>query len=270
MEEHILNEVETIRKYLDEYVEQGLLKYSYIEKVKIRNRITRNQDLIRDIFMLSVGNNSMKPGFLVGIKKNRTSKIYISHYDLTHWNMQNSTNSHTLSNGDVIYYRSFCNPVLQDHIWKNSDTASKILKGNLMEGNPNDRYRDPNSVDIDQYCPAFHNVMGMVKNKCKLKDIFINDWDGTLRNEAILNYQQTRGMLTSDHDKVYAYCTPANEFSDNWQWRIIKQDDIGKLWRLSNYYKPFSYRNVEDDEEIPTVEVDVACCGCRWRLSSQS
>ena len=262
MEEHILNEVETIRKYLDEYVEQGLLKYSYIEKVKIRNRITRNQDLIRDIFMLSVGNNSMKPGFLVGIKKNRTSKIYISHYDLTHWNMQNSTNSHTLSNGDVIYYRSFCNPVLQDHIWKNSDTASKILKGNLMEGNPNDRYRDPNSVDIDQYCPAFHNVMGMVKNKCKLKDIFINDWDGTLRNEAILNYQQTRGMLTSDHDKVYAYCTPANEFSDNWQWRIIKQDDIGKLWRLSNYYKPFSYRNVEDDEEIPTVEVDVACCGC--------
>jgi len=262
MEQHILNEVETIRKFLDEYAEQGILKYSYIEKVKIRNRITRNQDLIRDIFMLATGNNCNKPWFLIGIKKYRTNKVYISHYDLTHWNMQGSMNTWTLGNGDVIYYRSFCNPVLQDHIWKNPDTASKILKGNLMEGNPNDRYRDPNSVDVDQYCRCFNNVLGMVKSKCELKEIFINCFDGTIDNNNLLRYQQTKGTLMADHDKVYAYCTPTNTFDYDWQWRMIKQDDIGKVWRLSNYYRPFSYRNVKDDEEIPTVEVDVTCCGC--------
>ena len=252
---------EMVERLLQGYQSDGKLKYVKIDKVKIRNNITRCQNLVRDIFMFATSENSCKPFTVLAIQKD--NKMYISHFDITHWNMQWDIEKYYIDN-IVIYYHRFCNPVLQYHIWRSPETASKILKGNLMEGNPNDRYRTPHSVDQDKYCEPLHYIDGsMIKSKDTLIQFFSLSKDGTMDKTRVATYNELQKELEDDHNKVYCYCASLTDLRlTDWSRRIINRNDIGTKWIVSDYYRQYDYRDIGEQIEIEPDHIDIACVGC--------
>ena len=251
---------EMVEKILKEYQDEGRLKYVKINSVKIRNNLTRCQNLVRDIFMFATSENSSKPYTVIAIKRGDT---YISHFDITHWNMGPEIESYYIGD-DVIYYRPFCNPVLQAHIWRNPETASKILKGNLMEGNPNDRYRTPDSVDQDKKCPPlYYTDYTLIKNKDTLKQFFSKCKSGLIDKDKSYVFNDLQEALEADHNLVYCYCAPLNELRlSSWERRAINKNDIGTKWIVSDYYRQYDYRDIGEPVAIEPDHIDVACVGC--------
>lgn len=253
---------EMVERLLQGYQSDGKLKYVKIDKVKIRNNVTRCQNLVRDIFMFATSENSCKPYTVLAIQKGN-NKMYISHFDITHWNMQFDIEKYYIGN-DIIFYHNFCNPVLQCHIWRNPETAGKILKGNLMEGNPNDRYRTPRSVDQDKNCEPLHYIDGiMIKPKDTLIQFFSLSKDGTMDKNKTTVYNDLQKELEADHNKVYCYCAPFTGLRlTDWSRRIINKNDIGTKWIISDYYRQYDYRDIGEQIEIEPDHIDITCVGC--------
>lgn len=71
-----------VKEILDLYTEKGTIKYSYIEKVKLSNPLTKTKQQVKDLFFISSGDNAHKPLFINGVYED--NKLYILHEDLTH------------------------------------------------------------------------------------------------------------------------------------------------------------------------------------------
>lgn len=257
-----------IQEILDQWQAKGEVKYCKVDSVKVRNKVTRCQNLIRDIFFVALGNNSDKPAIVCGIYSDKDNIFYLSRRDLIHWNVNPDFAiwNFALPSGNYkLYYRKFCNPVLQSHLWANPERASKILKGNLMEGNPNDRWRTPNSVDVDcRALPLFYRDNGqLIKNSASLENFYYMMVTPPTEVAEIRKFNEICERLKNDHNLRYCYYALNDSIKPEFKRGLInKQDILDGKYIVSEYYKSYSYRDVGEITEIPKEEYNVACIGC--------
>jgi len=252
---------EIIKKELDKLVEEDKIRYSYVEKVKIRNRFTKEEQTLRDTYFMALDNNASKPLCIMAIADR--NNVYVLHDDITHWNMSEGVETYTL-NDHTYYCRTFCNTVLNCHIWKDPNAASKFLKGNLMEGNPNDRYRTPESTEVDILVrPVYERYSANIfKKDATFEQVVLRRFDTTekTRDEKII-LRDIKKQLGDG--KVYAYIGNAQNFRPEFCWSVVDKKDIeeGK-YLVSSYYKQYELKDVDEIGEIPREELDIACVGC--------
>lgn len=250
---------EIIREKLDALNHVNKIRYSYVDKVKIRNRFTREEQVLKDVYFIATSNNSCKPSCVMGLKSG--DNTYMLHDDITHWNMCESLGTMTFGN-DIFIVRTFCNTVLCCHIWEDPDAASKFLKGNLMEGNPNDRYRTPDSTEVDKRVPPIITTAGYLKKDATFEQVVLRriNTSEKSRNDLI-KLRDLKNKLTDG--KVYAYVANAQEINPEFTFDIVDKKDIesGKLL-VSEYYKQYESKDVEEIGEIPKEEIDIGCIGC--------
>lgn len=257
-----------IQEILEQWQAKGDIKYCKVDSVKIRNKITRHQDIIKDIFFVALSNNSDKPAIVCTIYDYTNNIYYLSHRDITHWNVEPSPSHWDFVIGDARYslkFRKFCNPVLNKHIMDNPDRASKILKGNLMEGNPNDRWRTPNSVDVDKEVQPLYDsqIHQLIKNSVGLDVFFYNRYSRPTDIERIRKFNDVCKKLKENHDLRFCYYGDGNSFKPLFTKGLIDKKDIASgKYIVSNYYKSYSYRDVGDITEVPRAEYNIACVGC--------
>lgn len=251
-----------VKEILDIYTAEGKIKYSYIEKVKLSNPLTKTKQQIKDLFFISSGDTSHKPLFINGVYEG--NKLYILHEDLTHYNMRSSREKYYLD-GHTLLTTIFCNTVLMCHIWKNPETAAKILKGNLLEGNPNDSYRNVKSVEADKVVEQIYLKNGIkIKPSTTLEQVISRMSnpeeckDENIRTEINDIHQQ----LNSDHNKCYAMSALASEASLYFLYQVINKEEIknGK-YIVSNYYKTYDYKDIDETIKFERLEKDVCCIG---------
>lgn len=258
----LVQDIDKVRKILTDLQNDNKIKFCEVKSVKVRNPVSKVQQIAKNLFFVSTGRNSSKPMFVVAIKF-RDNKIYLAHRDFTHWNMSpDCTDAYF---GDVtIIYRSFCNPVLQLHIWENPERASKILKGNLMEGNPNDRYRTPDSVDLLWRARYLTDVnRNLMKRSVGLDMFYLGTTIDNVDVDRARRYIDICKKLEADHELVYGYVAVANTIDLDFFKQLVKKSDItsGK-YIASEYYKLYSFKDVGDITEIPKREFSIACAGC--------
>ena len=257
-----------IQEILEQWQASSEIKYCKVDSVKMRNKVTRCQNLVKDIFFVAFGNNSDKPAIVCGIYDFTNNIQYISHRDITHWNTCPELSSWTFNIGEKQYkllYRKFCNPVLNKHIMDNPDRASKILKGNLMEGNPNDRWRTPNSVDASvKAIPLYDNKTGqLIKNSAGLDAFYFTQYERPTNIERLREFNRMCQDLKDDHELRYCYYARGNSYNPTFTRGLIKREDISSgKYIVSEYYKSYSYRDVGEITEVPRQEFDIACIGC--------
>lgn len=258
----LVQDINKVREILTELQNDNKIKFCEVESVKVRNPVSKVQQMARNLFFVSTGRNSNKPLFVVAIKF-RDNKIYLAHRDFTHWNMNPDCSNYYV--GDItIIYRSFCNPVLQSHIWENPDRASKILKGNLMEGNPNDRYRTPDSVDLLWRARYLTDVNGnIIKRSVGLDMFYLGTTIDNVDVDRARAYINICKKLEADHELVFGYVAMANTIDLDFFKQLVKKSDItsGK-YIASEYYKLYSFKDVGNITEIPKREYSIACAGC--------
>lgn len=255
--EKVIKEIEkTLKEQKDN------IKYAYVEKVKIRNKYTKEEQVIKDLYFLALNNGSCRPYCVMAIEK--SNKMFILHDDVTHWNMDSCTNRFELPNNIKVYYRSFCNTVLMKHIWENPDHASKFLVGTLSEGNPNDRFRTPNSVEVDRKVPPIFAAFSsqVLDNKATLAQIILRRFDTSnlSRDEKVILKEYETQL--KDKDKVFAYYAHKNSFPADFRLGVIDKKEIDKKYIVSNYYKTYTIDDMQEIGEIPREEIDVGCIGC--------
>ena len=257
----LVQDIDKVREILTQLQNDNKLKFCEVGSVKVRNPVSKVQQMARNLFFVATGRSSCKPLFVVGIETG--SKLYLAHRDFTHWNMNSEYyNCHV---GDItIIYRTFCNPVLQFHIWENPDRASKILKGNLMEGNPNNRYRTPDSVDLLWRARYLSDVNGnLMKRSVGLDMFYLGTTIDNVDVDRARAYTNLCKKLDADHDLVFGYVAMANTIDLDFFKQLVKKSDItsGK-YIASGYYKLYSFKDVGDITEIPKREYSIACAGC--------
>lgn len=257
-----------IKEILEQWQASGNIKYCKVDSVKIRNKITKCQDIVKDIFFVAIANNSDKPAIVCSIYDYSDDIMYVSHRDITHWNACPSLDTFLFVAGTKkykMYFRKFCNPVLNKHIMGNPDRASKILKGNLMEGNPNDRWRTPDSVDVDKKVqPLIDRCSGqLIKSSAGLDVFYFRSYTTPSDVDKLREYNNICKKLKENHDLRYCYYADSNSFEPMFIQGLINREDIisGK-YIVSNYYKSYSYRNVGEITEVPRAEYNICCVGC--------
>ena len=257
----LVQDIDKVREILTQLQNDNKLKFCEVESVKVRNPVSKVQQIAKNLFFVATGRNSSKPLFVVGVKKD--NKVYLAHRDFTHWNMDPDYADFYV--GDItILYRSFCNPVLQLHIWENPERASKILKGNLMEGNPNDRYRTPDSVDLLWRARYLTDVnRNLMKRSIGLDMFYLGTTVDNVDVDKAKAYIDLCKKLDADHELVFGYVAVANTIGLDFFKQLVKKSDItsGK-YIASEYYKLYSFKDVGDITEIPKREYSIACAGC--------
>lgn len=258
----LVQDIDKVREILTQLQNDNKIKFCEVESVKVRNPVSKVQQMARNLFFVSTGRNSSKPLFVVGIKY-RDNKLYLAHRDFTHWNMSpDCVNAYF--GGITILYRSFCNPVLQLHIWENPERASKILKGNLMEGNPNDRYRTPDSVDLLWRARYLTDVnRNIIKRSVGLDMFYLGTTIDNVDIDRARAYIDLCKRLEADHELVFGYVAMANTIDLDFFKQLVKKSDItsGK-YIASKYYKLYSFKDVGDITEMSKREYSIACAGC--------
>lgn len=245
------------------------LHYVVVPKVKIRNRVCKNQQLIKDIFLLAKeGCAPFKPMALVGIYDTDDEVFYLSHMDITHWNI--SSGISTLIYGRyVIFHRLFCNQVHQDVILNEPIKARAILTGNLMEGNPNDSYRTPNSYDVNNYTPPryYSDTHTLIKNTDNPLNIMTGFSDIT-SDDTCLIYRLETTKQNLEQGLCFAHAFELTDTDDipcvALEPRWLTKDELSSPnVMISDYFKVYSKDNFNIEEiKIPKAEYDVVCCGC--------
>ena len=257
----LVQDIDKVREILTQLQNDNKLKFCEVESVKVRNPVSKVQQIAKNLFFIATGRNSIKPLFVVGIKKD--NKIYLAHRDFTHWNMApDYANSYF---GDItIIYRTFCNPVLQLHIWENPERASKILKGNLMGGNPNDRYRTPDSVDLLWRARFLTDVnCNLMKRSIGLDMFYLGTTIDNVDIDKARAYIDICKKLDADHELVFGYVAIADTIDLDFYKQLVKKSDIASgKYIASEYYKLYSFKDVGDITEIPKREYSIACAGC--------
>lgn len=251
-----------VKEILDIYTAEGKIKYSYIEKVKLSNPLTKTKQQIKDLFFISSGDTSHKPLFINGVYEG--NKLYILHEDLTHYNMRSSRERYYLDEHTLLT-TIFCNTVLMCHIWKNPETAAKILKGNLLEGNPNDSYRNINSVEADKRVPPlFDDYSAFMPNTSTLEQIITrrrnpSEKMGDNTREVIARVHKT---LKEDKDMCYAYVANNEEGEKEYTYRLVKRQDIdnGK-YDVSSYYRIYTAKDIDENINFSLIEKDICVIG---------
>lgn len=257
--------LQKIQNSLDKLKEKGSIKYSKVESVKIRNRYTRRQDVIKDLFFVSFGKVSEKPILILGVHIKGDENIYLLHDDVTHCNISNGREDIFIgieNFGVTLIGKYFCNPVTQNHIWDNPDTMSKILKGNLMEGNINDAYRQPESVDVNFYAPAMKSYGTFLNSKATLMEIVTGKSNITGDINSQRKFKKITDELLDNHELCYAYVSDTDHLFLEFSWRIIHKTDIENgTYIATNYYRKYDFRDVTERVEIQRIKKDVCCVG---------
>lgn len=255
--------LEQTKMYLDKWEKEGTIKYATVEKVKIKNPLTKAEQTVKDLFFVAFNDGSEKPMCVMGVHINNTD--YILHEDITHYNMSTGRGCYNITSKEGIIYKTFCNPVLMHNIWNDSNTASKILKGNLMEGNPNDSYRTISSVDVDKDVHPLYDkyTREMFKQNSTLEQIVTGYHDRSrIKEEDVLKLNEVITQLRSSKDLCYAYVAYSNNPHLEFEYKVVNKKDIenGK-YITSNYYKIYTAKNIDESIEVKRIEKDICCIG---------
>lgn len=264
------------RELFDKLISKGVVnwRYSYVESVKMRNTLTRNQTVVKDLIFFATGDNSNKVRLLIGIQDLKKDTFTFAHHDVNHPNMQSSWEAYTTDDMKYrIYFRGFCNPVLQCHVWNNPVSMSKILKGNLMDHNPNDRWRTPASVSMvtNSQVYRYRDTNGRVNSKATLAQMVTLRQSGKPTNQTELkDLAFIYDKLNKDHDLVYACCRYCVKREDGYviinpvlEWVLVnKKDLLDDNMVVSDYYRIYSYEDIEEKIEIEREDIDMVMVGC--------
>lgn len=260
-----LNEIENQLEYLQN--EKELLQYVKIKSVKLRNKFTKKEQVIHDLYFAAFGASSDSPKWIRAIKKGDT--IYVLHDDFTHYNMGTGDGEYSVVGIDdepvTLIFRNFCNRVTADHIYQDKDAAEKILKGHLSEGNPNDSYRSIDSIEIDKKAyPLFTCREGMfLSNKSSLNQVVTRSiTTKTASEEQLKDLMDIQKALKEDSNKCYAYVAYSNQLKLNFSYQLIDKKDLksGK-YVVSNYYKTYTAEDIDSNDVIDKIDYDVLCIG---------
>lgn len=254
-----------VAKALKELQEKGLIKYVHIDSVKVRNKITRKQEVVRDIYFVADDATSSKIWFICGARKvNEKPDVFkIIHPDFDHTNMQPTYETKIIDNYCLLF-RLFCNPVDMYRLWTRPEDMKYIIKGNLLEGNPNDSWRTPDSVDMDIKFPVLLLSNGTkLTSKSTLRQVFtrkeIPDQETV---EITTKYREVCDKLIKDHSLRYVPVVDGHDVLQ-FSYKLLKEEEISnpRYW-VSDYYRTYSYRDIGELPEIPTQEIDVGVFGC--------
>lgn len=255
-----------VAKTLEELQEKGLIKYVHIDSIKVRNKVTRKQEVVRDIYFVANSPTSNKIWFVCGAMDltEEQSTYKVIHPDFNHANMSPDLGSPQLSIYRLLV-RPFCNPVDMCRLWERPEDMKYIIKGNLLEGNSNDRWRTPNSVDMDVRVPVlyFNSGGGKITSKATLRQVFTS-WEDPDQESSTdtLRYRELCEKLIGDHSLRFVPVVDGHrrmEFS----YKLLKEEEISdpKYW-VSDYYRTYSYSDIDELPEIPIKEIDVGVFGC--------
>lgn len=255
--------LQKVEEVLNLAVEKQTIKYCKVDKIKLRNKYTKKQAVVKDLFFVATKEASCNPMFVTSVRIKDT--IYILHRDLTHYNMSTSSGTFMIDTTHEIVFKDFCNTVKMVHLWKNPDTASKLLKGNLLEGNPNDAYRSINSVEADrQVYPLFDDYSSFMPNTCTLEQIitrrrFPSGETGDNTKEAIAKVHKA---LKEDKDMCYAYVANNEEGEREYKYKLVKRQDIdnGK-YDVSSYYRIYTAEDIDENISFSLIEKDICVIG---------
>lgn len=255
--------LQKVEEVLNLAVEKQHIKYCKVDKIKLRNKYTKRQAIVKDLFFVATKEASCNPMFVSSVRIK--DKVYILHRDLTHYNMSTAVGSFLVDSTHEIIYQDFCNTVKMAHLWKDPDTASKLLKGNLLEGNPNDSYRSINSVEADrQVYPLFDDYSSFMPNTSTLEQIITrrrnpSEEIGDSTKEAITKVHKA---LKEDKDMCYAYAANNEEGEKEYSYRLVKRQDIdnGK-YDVSSYYRIYTAKDIDENISFSLIEKDICVIG---------
>lgn len=250
-------------KVLEELQSSGKIKYVHIESVKLRNPVTRVQSVVKDIYFLSTGTNSNKVWFVCGAQDLTTDTAYMVHLDLTHTNMCNSMNAERVGQYK-IFCRPFCNPVDMYRLWKRPEDMKFILKGNLLEGNPNDRWRTPDSVDIDKYIPHLRYISSeKIKSKSTLRQIVTRrETPDQETPKDTLKYIDICNQLEANPSLRYAYVLNGENCLAGGYILLPEEKLDNPRYFVSDYYRVYSSKDIGEKPTINRTECDLGIFGC--------
>ena len=257
--------LEEVEKALELYQSTGEIKYTKVDSVKIRNKFTKGEQIIKDLFFMAIGDTSDLPKIIKGVQIDNT--VYILHDDITHYNVSDSTCEWHWTYEDRQYrfiYNSFCNQVLSSHIWENPENAAKFLKGHMTEGNPNDSYRTVRSIAIDRFerpILTYDNVflkkdstLAQIVTRCKdLKHITTED------QTTLLHIVHS---LKDNHNLCYAYISNTDCKYLDFTYKLIDKSELkSDKYIKSDYYRVYDYKDIDEEIKLDRLEKDVCCIG---------
>lgn len=254
-----------VAKALEDLQKKGHIKYVHIDRVKVRNKITRKQEVVRDIYFVANNDTSAKIWFICGVRdsRNASNVTKVIHPDFTHANMSPDFSSTVIDDYELLY-RPFCNPVDMCRLWERPEDMKYIIKGNLLEGNPNDRWRTLNSLDMDIKTPTLYMDNGArITSKSTLRQV-ITQCEAPDRETtaSTIKYRKLCERLIKNHSLRYVPVVDGYakfEFS----YKLITEEEMSnpRYW-VSDYYRTYSYRDINELPEIPIQEIDVGIFGC--------
>lgn len=255
--------LQKVEEVLNLAVEKQNIKYCKVDKIKLRNKWTKRQNTVKDLFFVATKEASCNPMFVTSVRIKDT--IYILHRDLTHYNMSYTKGTFNVDSTHEIIYENFCNTVKMAHLWKDPDTASKLLKGNLLEGNPNDSYRNIDSVEADRRVPPlFDDFTSFMPNTATLEQIITRR---RFPAEATEDYTKkdiirVHKALKEDKDMCYAYVANNEEGENEYTYRLVKRQDIdnGK-YDVSSYYRIYTAEDIDENVNFSLIEKDLCVIG---------
>lgn len=266
----VVKDESAIIDILDSLRDAGL-HYVVVPKVKIRNRLHRNQQQIKDVILMARESyRPFRPMALLGIYDMKDDTFYLSHLDITHWNMSEDIES-TGFGTYTIYYRQFCNQVTQSVIIDEPRKARAILTGNLMAGNPNDAYRTPQSVDVDTYTKAIHyqDTGDLIPSTASPLNILLRASDIGNLSTSTVNDTLAKAKAELASGREYVCCAvirkPEDLYSSNYlRYRWLTEEERNNPNTVVSEYYPVITKDNFDIEniEISRAEYDVICCGC--------
>lgn len=267
----IIKDNDKVREILQALEDAGKLRFCEVQKVKLRNRIHRQQQIVNNLFFAAFVELSINP-LLVCYIKERSSDgeiTYISHLDISHYNISSIDIQDPIridGKEYILYVRTFCNPVKQKLIWNDAKRASIILMGNLMDAQPNDSYRTPDSVDIDNQFPALYDFHGsFIKNTASLKDMSFRNYRTT--DDTVGQAEYLSVVKALQRGEVYAYCRKwsPGSITVRPEYKLVTPEELNKPEMIvSNYYKTYTKEDIDVDSDGQQSRFfnDVLCIGC--------
>lgn len=252
-------------------------KIVHIDKVTLTNPIFKNKQTMTDLFFLCK-DSSERPLFILSVidVTNQDNCVkYFLHHDYNHSNMGTGYMSYNLNIGDKIYRFNtipFCNPINQSRLYRETDKFSKILKGQLLDHNPADRFRSIEYIDIEgterplkcRECGALINTNAVnplvaVSRMCPecLAKASVNDMMSF--KEKLISIKES----LKNKNKRFMYC---RFYPTSWGYSVVdineRSHDLAKENYFSTYYKSFKDGDIKDDDcEIPTINKQALFAG---------
>lgn len=253
------------------------IRLIHIDKVTLVNPVFKAKQTMKDLFFFCK-DTSERPLFITEIRDETNRDdiiIYSLHHDYNHTNMSGSDSSYSCIKIDDKLYsfkgKSFCNPINQSNLFREPNKFSKLLKGQLLENNFNDRWRTISAIDIEGY----EQPLRCAKCGALIPTNSVNPLVATtqLCSACLTSSELIEGGYI-DKLKNFKHLLEVNKNNRliyhyngyRWGYGIVdvknfKQDFYnGKVF--SSYYKSFKDGDITDaDCAIPTIEKQALFAG---------